>query len=35
MPVRNYERMTRVDGLVIQKSRAAIILIDHADFKLL
>jgi len=34
MPVRNYKRMSGVDGLMIQKSRAAIILINQADFKL-
>jgi hypothetical protein len=34
MPVRNYKRMAGVDGLMVQKSRAAIVLIDHADFKL-
>jgi hypothetical protein len=34
MPVRNHKRMPGVDGLMIQKSRAAIVLINHADFKL-
>ncbi len=34
MPVRNYKRMSGVDGLMVQKSRAAIVLINHADFKL-
>jgi hypothetical protein len=34
MPVRNYKRMPGVDGLMVQKSRAAIVLKNHADFKL-
>jgi hypothetical protein len=34
MLVRNYKRMPGVDGLLVQKSRATIILINHADFKL-
>jgi hypothetical protein len=34
MPVGNYKRMSGVDGLMIQKSRAAIVLINHADLKL-
>jgi hypothetical protein len=34
MPVRNYQRMPGIDGLMVQKGRAAIVLINHADFKL-
>ena len=34
MPIRDYERMTCIDGLMIKKSRAEIILINHADFNL-
>src|SRR5215471_16332619 len=34
MPIGNYKRMPGIDGLMVQKSRAAIILINHADFKL-
>jgi hypothetical protein len=34
VPVRNYQRMPWIDGLMVQKSRATIILINHADFKL-
>src|SRR5215470_6455779 len=32
--VGNYERMPGIDGLMVQKSRAAIIPINHADLKL-
>jgi len=32
MSIRDYERMPWIDGLMIQKSRAEIILINHADF---
>jgi hypothetical protein len=34
MPVRNYKRMPGIDGLMVQKSRAAIILVNHAGLKL-
>ena len=34
MSVRNYKRVSRIDRLYVHKSRAAIILIDHADFQL-
>jgi len=30
----DYKRMSGIHGLMIEKSRAAIILINHADFKL-
>jgi len=34
MSVGNYERVSGIDGPNVHKSRAAIILIDHADFRL-
>jgi hypothetical protein len=33
MSVGNYERMSGIDGLNVHESRAAIILINHADFQ--
>jgi hypothetical protein len=34
MSIRDYERMPGIDGLMIQKSRATLILINHADLNL-
>jgi hypothetical protein len=34
MSIGNYERVPGIDGLMIQKSRAAIILMNQADFNL-
>jgi hypothetical protein len=34
MPVGNHKSVPGIDRLMVQKSRAAIILINHADFKL-
>jgi hypothetical protein len=34
MSIGDYERMPGIDGLMIKKSRAAVILINHADFNL-
>lgn len=33
MSIGDYERVSRIDGLNIHKSRTAIILINHADFQ--